>query len=325
LTNTCGADQTAKDTCATAQTAAAAAAPGTGAQADAFNAVFLIQTDFAAVQEIDNQGNPVAGTGSSSATASADSTATATDASSATSTTASSASSGIGNFGSCTVPEIEFGAGFDGRKETSFEPTDETSYDHGSAQNIDIITQFICNTLTNTCGADATAKVTCATASAAADAAAAGTGAQADAFNAAFNIKTNFANVTPLDDQGTPVGASNLAASTTANSASQTAATTTAAPPPASTAASGSLGLQTFTEALGGVSAPAVTASSDGKFQVAGVSSEFNTAQSAVQRSCDVQNNDCANAANASKNQNGFTVAACTAQQQKCSAAAQSS
>lgn len=98
--------------------------------------------------------------------------------------------------------------------------------------------EFICNTLTNTCGADATAKVTCATASAAADAAAAGTGAQADAFNAAFNVKTvrlpcllfflapsyiitqNFANVTPLDDQGTPVGASNLAASTTANSVS---------------------------------------------------------------------------------------------------------
>ena len=30
----------------------------------------------------------------------------------------------IGNFGSCTVPEIEFGQGFDGRKETSFRPTD---------------------------------------------------------------------------------------------------------------------------------------------------------------------------------------------------------
>jgi hypothetical protein len=28
------------------------------------------------------------------------------------------------DFGSCTVPEIEFGAGFDNRRETSFRPTD---------------------------------------------------------------------------------------------------------------------------------------------------------------------------------------------------------
>ena len=30
----------------------------------------------------------------------------------------------IGNFGSCSVPKIEFGQGFDGRKETSFRPAD---------------------------------------------------------------------------------------------------------------------------------------------------------------------------------------------------------
>ena len=30
----------------------------------------------------------------------------------------------IGNFGSCSVPQIEFGQGFDGRKETSFRPVD---------------------------------------------------------------------------------------------------------------------------------------------------------------------------------------------------------
>jgi hypothetical protein len=29
------------------------------------------------------------------------------------------------DFGSCTVPEIEFGVGFDNRKETSFQPTDK--------------------------------------------------------------------------------------------------------------------------------------------------------------------------------------------------------
>jgi hypothetical protein len=31
----------------------------------------------------------------------------------------------IGDFGSCSVPEIEFGVGFDGRKETSFQPADK--------------------------------------------------------------------------------------------------------------------------------------------------------------------------------------------------------
>ena len=51
-------------------------------------------------------------------------------------------------------------------------------------------TEFICDTLTNSCGADQTAKNTCATGKAAASAAAKGTGAQADAFNAAFGIKT---------------------------------------------------------------------------------------------------------------------------------------
>ena len=32
----------------------------------------------------------------------------------------------IGNFGSCSIPEIVFGAGFDHRKETSFQPADQS-------------------------------------------------------------------------------------------------------------------------------------------------------------------------------------------------------
>lgn len=54
------------------------------------------------------------------------------------------------------------------------------SFNHGSAQNIDIITQFICDTLTNSCGADQTAKNTCATAITASKAQTVKTGAQAD-------------------------------------------------------------------------------------------------------------------------------------------------
>ena len=35
------------------------------------------------------------------------------------------ASSSIGDFGSCSVPQIEFGDAFDNRKETSFQPVDK--------------------------------------------------------------------------------------------------------------------------------------------------------------------------------------------------------
>lgn len=83
----------------------------------------------------------------------------------------------------------------------------------------------MCNTLTNTCDADATAKVTCATATNAAAAALAGTGQQADAFNgnlfrvcimsfdmliisflAVFGITTDFANVPVVSNTGVTLG-----------------------------------------------------------------------------------------------------------------------
>ena len=122
MTNSCKADATAKATCAKAQAAASAVTAKTGGQADAFNAVFDITTDFAAVASVDDQGNVIAGTGSGNAAA-----ATTAAAAGAASTNAAAAStgSGIGNFGSCSVPQIEFGVGFDNRKETSFEPVDK--------------------------------------------------------------------------------------------------------------------------------------------------------------------------------------------------------
>ena len=100
-----------------------------------------------------------------------------------------SASSSIGDFGSCSVPQITFATGLDGRKETAFEPTDLKSYNHGSAQNIDIITQFVCDTLVNTCGADETAQQTCAQAKAAADTVTAKTGGQADGKRVSLLLK----------------------------------------------------------------------------------------------------------------------------------------
>jgi hypothetical protein len=145
----------------------------------------------------------VAGVKGGSGAVVASAAAAASKATAATADVASSSSSSsIGNFGKCSIPEIKFAVGFDGRKETSFEPVDQVSFNHGSADNIDIITQFMCNTLVNTCGADATAKATCAKAQAAADTVTAKTGGQADAFNAVFGIKTDFAAVTEVDDQG---------------------------------------------------------------------------------------------------------------------------
>ncbi|KAL0061947.1 hypothetical protein AAF712_011231 [Marasmius tenuissimus] len=229
LTNKCGADQTAKDTCAQASAAADAAAAKTGAQADAFNAAFGITTNFANVQAIDDQGRPVGAANGNAGNAGAnngnaganDGNAGANngntgadngnantgnnDNGNAGANNGGAAAGGIGNFGSCSVPEIEFGVGFDGRKETSFQPVDKASFDHGSAQAFGIISQFVCDTLTNKCGADQAAKDTCAQAVTASNAAPAKTGAQADAFNAAFGKTTNFASVQAIDNQGKPV------------------------------------------------------------------------------------------------------------------------
>jgi len=270
LVNFCGADATAQATCAAASAAADTQLPGTGFQADAFNAVMGISTNFGPIDVVTDQGTTLGVDGTNTAGAAATSaivvatfaasetsaasvtdaaasaavtvaatSAAATDAAScppatvtvtvsgaaatstaAASTTSSTASattddvsavstdsaSQIGNFGSCTIPQIEFGVGFDGRTETAFQPTNQADYNHGSADNIGVITQFMCNNLVNTCGADATAKATCATATTAAAAALAPTGQQADAFNAVFGIKTNFAAVDVISNTGVNLG-----------------------------------------------------------------------------------------------------------------------
>jgi hypothetical protein len=103
------------------------------------------------------------------------------------------------NFGSCSTPQIKFAQGFDGRRETSFEPVDQgsghvpvllyvcsrswttASFPHGSADNIGVITGFMCDELTNTCKANQAAKDLCTQAeSAASSATPALSGAQAD-------------------------------------------------------------------------------------------------------------------------------------------------
>lgn len=341
LTNTCRANQAAKDLCAQAQQAAAGAAPAkTGIQADAFNAVFGITTNFADDTVIDDQGRIVSG-GNTGGAAPAPPTnaqpatpAPAAPAAPATGNTGNTGNTGAGsNFGSCTTPQIRFAQGLDGRRETAFEPADKASFNHGSAQNIGIITQFICDTLTNSCGANQQAKDVCQQARAAAAAAQVGSGAQADAFNAVFGIQTNFVNVQQIDNQGRVVGGgaaqqpqnnnnNNNGGNTGANTGNTGANTGNTGANTGNTGANAGNNnnaggnVQAFAGQLGGVRAPTVTANGNA-FQVEGNAS-FNSLRSALVRSCDVQNNQCANAANASGNRNGFNVAACNAQQAQC-------
>ncbi|KAJ6531821.1 hypothetical protein B0H19DRAFT_1326081 [Mycena capillaripes] len=276
----------------------------------------------------------------------------------------------IGNFGSCSVPQIEFGTGFDGRKETSFRPVDQASYNHASADNISIITDFICSALVNTCNADATAQVTCATAQTAAATEIPQEGIDADAFNAVFGIQTNFKDVAAVNDNGDPIVGSTANATSTGSLAPTSASSTTSPtsvtsapsnagaplPSPSTPASSkaattesvahnpthttlvtivsvsaesadpeptntnNSHNLQTFTGALGNIPAPAVVAAGS-QFQVEGSNSLFNKLSEALSRSCSDQKNDCANAANASRDKGSFTVDACGTQEDTCNAA----
>jgi len=74
--------------------------------------------------------------------------------------------------------------------------------------------------------------------------------------------------------------------------------------------------LQKFSGALGGQKAPAVT-SSGSKFQVEG-NALMNSLPEALKRSCSIQKNKCADAANAGGNKNGLTVSACEKQRAEC-------
>lgn len=92
------------------------------------------------VPSVNDQGQVISGTGVIGGTAASTTsqlantfvtspTAVETSATAAATSTTTSTASGIGNFGTCSVPEIKFGVGFDGRTETSFEPTDQSRFD----------------------------------------------------------------------------------------------------------------------------------------------------------------------------------------------------
>ncbi|KAL1758373.1 hypothetical protein FB107DRAFT_207184, partial [Schizophyllum commune] len=114
---------------------------------------------------------------------------------------------------------------------------------------------------------------------------------------------------------------SSNSSSNSGNANSSASSATTSAAASASSASSGSSSsssgnLQTFTGSLG-AAAPAVTAGGRG-FQVEG-NDDFLNVAAALGRSCDVQHNKCANAANSG---GGFSVGDCDQQNTECRAAA---
>ncbi|KAF7673391.1 hypothetical protein GT037_008714 [Alternaria burnsii] len=133
-----------------------------------------------------NSGNNNANSGNSNANASNNANAgNNNNAAAGNAASGNAAASGAAAFGNCD-PTITFGIPSDGRQEEAFEPTDLSTFNHGSAQKIDIISQFICSQMSNKCDVDAAAVSTC---DAAASAASGLTGqAAADAFNSALGL-----------------------------------------------------------------------------------------------------------------------------------------
>jgi hypothetical protein len=93
---------------------------------------------------------------------------------------------GANRFGECTNPAIQFAEGLDGRKDASFGPLDKGEFDHGSAFNIAIISNFICDRLGSSCKAGENTVTDCKSGAAAAS----GLKGQAaaDAFNSALGL-----------------------------------------------------------------------------------------------------------------------------------------
>ena len=178
-------------------------------------------------------------------------------------------------------------------------------FNHGSALNIKVISAFICQQLADKCKAGADATAACAKGKT--DAAKETGQAAADAFNAAFGASAS----------GTSVAAnsSNSTCATTASSVSTAVSSSAAAASSVSTTANN---IQSFTGALGGLPPPVVQSSGARPFSVNG--DTFVNKAAALQRSCSVQHNACADAANSGEIAGG--VAQCETQEAACNASA---
>ena len=92
------------------------------------------------------------------------------------------------DFNGCNLG-IDFGPGNDGRKEDSFVPADKATFNHGSALNIKVISDFICQQAANKCDLGDAEVAACNDANQLAQGTAAGKAqASADAFNEALGF-----------------------------------------------------------------------------------------------------------------------------------------
>ncbi|TVY41226.1 hypothetical protein LOCC1_G005244 [Lachnellula occidentalis] len=142
------------------------------------------------------------------------------------------------------------------------------------------------------------------------------------------NLLVNDATAAEIDSAvagGAPAAAaSNSTAAVASNSTAASAcpaslgsASASASTTPASTAASTGTNVQTFTGTLGGAPPPVISSAGSRPFSVKG--DTFVNAGAALQRSCSVQNNACANAVNSG---GSGSVGDCNTQETACNAAA---
>ncbi|KAI8927216.1 hypothetical protein BC831DRAFT_395087, partial [Entophlyctis helioformis] len=204
LRDRCKAPKATQDLCIPAAAAFAAEKDKTGAQADAFNKVFGIITNFKEIQPRDNQGNPIGAPPAQGNNNNGNNQQNNNNQGGAAAPPAAAANGNI-DFGSCKPPTIRFGLNIDGRKETAFEVVNKDSFSQSSAQNGNIIVRALCDQLRDRCKAPKATQDLCIPAAAAFAAQPDKTGAQADAFNKVFGITTNFKEIQPRDNQGNPI------------------------------------------------------------------------------------------------------------------------
>ncbi|TYJ51452.1 hypothetical protein B9479_007975 [Cryptococcus floricola] len=112
----------------------------------------------------------VSGSSDSSAAATATSataaiTASSSSAADSTATSSTNAAAADIDIGDCTDFSMTFAGGLDNRAadEFTFEPTDQTNFNHGSALNPSIITTAMCDTFVNACAKSASTRDACKT------------------------------------------------------------------------------------------------------------------------------------------------------------------
>jgi hypothetical protein len=146
---------------ATGDDAAAAECPAdpeaSAAVADTSSTAEAVSTTVAATAPKTAEAVATSTTVAATATKTAEAVATSTTAAAATATATETAAADSGaeavaessnlDLGSCDNPTIIFADNLDGRKEASFAPADESTFTHGSALNIKVITDFVCKFL----------------------------------------------------------------------------------------------------------------------------------------------------------------------------------